>query len=105
MNAGATRFGSARGRLEISDGEARFVDIATKAPGLSLALTGAHRSQGARVPGACDGPPKRGGRDADAGRRAYRFRALWALGAARFLPRCRLRRIDPPVAAALKRQP
>ncbi len=41
MNAGATRFGSARGRLEVSDGEARFVDAATKAPGLSLALSGA----------------------------------------------------------------
>jgi AsmA protein len=41
MNAGATRFGSARGRLEVSDGEARFVDAATKAPGLSLSLSGA----------------------------------------------------------------
>ena len=36
MNAGATRFGVARGRVEIGDGKARFVDMATKAPGLSL---------------------------------------------------------------------
>ncbi len=41
MNAGATRVGSARGRIEISDGEARFTNVAGKAPGLSLSLTGA----------------------------------------------------------------
>ena len=41
MNAGATRFASAKGRLEISNGEARFVDVATQAPGVSLAVTGA----------------------------------------------------------------
>jgi AsmA protein len=40
MNAGATRFGSAHGRVEISNGEARFVDAATQSPGVSLALTG-----------------------------------------------------------------
>jgi AsmA protein len=41
MNAGATRFASARGRIEISHGEARFIDAGTQAPGVSLALTGA----------------------------------------------------------------
>lgn len=41
MSAGATRFGVAHGRVEISGGEARFVDAATQAPGVSLALTGA----------------------------------------------------------------
>ena len=41
MSAGATRFGAAHGRVEISGGEARFVDAATQAPGVSLALTGA----------------------------------------------------------------
>jgi len=41
MNAGSTRFGAAHGRLEISGGEARFVDAATQSPGVSLALTGA----------------------------------------------------------------
>jgi AsmA protein len=40
MNAGATRFGAAHGRVEISNGEARFVDAATQSPGVSLALTG-----------------------------------------------------------------
>jgi uncharacterized protein involved in outer membrane biogenesis len=40
MNAGATRFGAAHGRVEISGGEARFVDAATQSPGVSLALTG-----------------------------------------------------------------
>jgi hypothetical protein len=41
MSAGATRFGAAHGRIEISGGEARFVDAATQAPGVSLAVTGA----------------------------------------------------------------
>jgi AsmA protein len=41
MSAGATRFGAAHGRVEISAGEARFVDAATQAPGVSLAVTGA----------------------------------------------------------------
>ena len=41
MSAGATRFGAAHGRIEISNGEARFVDAATQAPGVSLAVTGA----------------------------------------------------------------
>ena len=41
MNAGDTRFGAARGKVEISGGEARFENVATKAPGLSLAVTGA----------------------------------------------------------------
>ena len=41
MNAGATRFASARGRIDISHGEARFIDAGTQAPGVSLALTGA----------------------------------------------------------------
>jgi AsmA protein len=41
MNAGATRFGSAHGRIEISGGEARLVDVATQSPGVSLALSGA----------------------------------------------------------------
>jgi len=41
MNAGATRFGAAHGRVEISAGEARFVDSATQAAGVSLAVTGA----------------------------------------------------------------
>ena len=41
MNAGATRFASASGRIEISHGEARFIDAGTQAPGVSLALTGA----------------------------------------------------------------
>ncbi|MDE3174500.1 MAG: AsmA family protein [Pseudomonadota bacterium] len=40
MAAGATRFGNAHGRVEISNGEARFVDASTQAPGLSLAVTG-----------------------------------------------------------------
>ena len=40
MNAGPTRFTAARSRVEISDGEARFVDTATRAPGVSLMLTG-----------------------------------------------------------------
>jgi AsmA protein len=40
MNAGATRFGAAGGRVEISQGEARFVDVGTQAPGVSLALSG-----------------------------------------------------------------
>lgn len=40
MNAGSTRFGAAKGRAEISNGEARFVDVATKAPGVTLNLTG-----------------------------------------------------------------
>ena len=41
MAAGATRFGAAHGRLEISNGEARFVDAATQGPGVALSLTGA----------------------------------------------------------------
>ncbi len=41
MAAGATRFGKAHGRVEISNGEARFLDASTQAPGLSLAVTGA----------------------------------------------------------------
>ena len=41
MNAGATRFGAAHGRIEISNGEARFLDVATQSPGVSLAVTGA----------------------------------------------------------------
>jgi len=41
MSAGATRFGAAHGRVEISSGEARFVDAETQAPGVSLAVTGA----------------------------------------------------------------
>jgi AsmA protein len=41
MNAGSTNFGSAHGRVEISNGEARFVDASTQSPGVSLALTGA----------------------------------------------------------------
>src|SRR5262249_51151269 len=41
MGAGATRFGAAHGRLEISNGEARFVDAATQGPGVALSLTGA----------------------------------------------------------------
>ncbi len=41
MNAGATRFAAAHGRIEISNGEARFVDVATQAPGVSLGVTGA----------------------------------------------------------------
>ncbi len=41
MNAGATRFGAAHGRVEISNGEARFLDASTQSPGVSLALTGA----------------------------------------------------------------
>ena len=41
MNAGATRFGAAHGRIEISNGEARFVDVATQSPGVSLAVSGA----------------------------------------------------------------
>ena len=41
MNAGATRFGAAHGRVEISNGEARFVDVATQSPGVSLAVSGA----------------------------------------------------------------
>ncbi|HXT07341.1 MAG TPA: AsmA family protein [Roseiarcus sp.] len=40
MNAGATRFGAAHGRVEIGNGEARFVDVATQSPGVSLAVTG-----------------------------------------------------------------
>ncbi len=41
MAAGSTRFGAAHGRIEISNGEARFVDVATQSPGVSLAVTGA----------------------------------------------------------------
>lgn len=41
MSAGATRFGAAHGRIEISAGEARFIDAATQAAGVSLAVTGA----------------------------------------------------------------
>ena len=41
MAAGSTRFGQAHGRVEISDGEARFVDATTQAPGLVLTVTGA----------------------------------------------------------------
>lgn len=41
MNAGATRFGAAQGKVEISNGEARFVDMATQSPGVSLAVSGA----------------------------------------------------------------
>ena len=41
MAAGATRFGKAQARVEISNGEARFVDASTQAPGVSLAVTGA----------------------------------------------------------------
>jgi AsmA protein len=41
MNAGDTRFGEARGRVEISDGEARFIGLETKAPGVLLSLGGA----------------------------------------------------------------
>jgi uncharacterized protein involved in outer membrane biogenesis len=41
MNAGATRFGAAHGRIAISNGEARFVDVATQSPGVSLAVSGA----------------------------------------------------------------
>ena len=41
MNAGATRFGAAHGRIEVSNGEARFVDVATQSPGVSLAVSGA----------------------------------------------------------------
>ena len=41
MNAGATRFAAASGRFEISDGEARFLDAETRAPGVSLILGGA----------------------------------------------------------------
>jgi AsmA protein len=41
MNAGSTRFASAAGKVEISHGEAHFIDAATRAPGLTLNLTGA----------------------------------------------------------------
>jgi AsmA protein len=41
MNAGPTRFDAASGRFEIGGGEARFVDATTRAPGVSLLLTGA----------------------------------------------------------------
>jgi AsmA protein len=41
MSAGATRFSSAAGRVEINHGEAHFVDAGTRGPGLSLDLTGA----------------------------------------------------------------
>jgi uncharacterized protein involved in outer membrane biogenesis len=41
MNAGSTRFGAAKGRAEISNGAARFVDTSTHAPGVTLSLDGA----------------------------------------------------------------
>ena len=72
MAAGATRFEAAHGRVEISNGEARFLDATTHSAGLSLALTGAvdlaGRAWRARIAArqtAEDGQPKPDGAHLD----------------------------------------